>query len=202
VQQPAEKISAGGILKFTQSPLSGVYVVEIEPVEDDRGFFARIRCGEEFSAHGLNSVFQQDSISFNRKQGTLRGMHYQAPPHAEAKLVRCTRGAVYDVAVDLRSDSSTFCRWFAVELTADNRKMLYVPTGCAHGFQTLEDSSELLYQISEVYRPDLARGVRWNDAAFQIRWPISSPILSPRDLSFPDLCERFEDVLAGRKRQR
>ncbi len=175
--------------------------MDIDPIYDERGFFARVRCGEEFSSRGLNSVFQQDSISFNRKKGTLRGMHYQAPPFAETKVVRCTRGAVYDVALDLRIDSPTFCHWFAVELTAENRKMLYVPAGFAHGFQTLADSCEVLYQISEAYRPAFARGVRWNDPAFQIRWPISAPILSPRDRGFPDFHESFEAVHAGGRRE-
>lgn len=172
--------------------------MEVDPISDDRGFFARVWCREEFSAHGLNPIFQQDSISFNRMKGTLRGMHYQAPPYAEAKLVRCTRGAVYDVALDLRADSPSFCHWFAVELTADNRKMVYLPPGLAHGFQTLEDSSEVLYQISESYRPKFARGARWNDPSFKIQWPISVPILSERDRSFPDFCGSFENVLAER----
>ena len=173
-------------MKFTETALPGAYILEIELLRDERGFFARTWCREEFQAIGLSTVVQQNSISFNQKRGTLRGMHYQAPPKEEVKLVRCTRGAIYDVILDLRTDSSTFCRWCALELTADNGKMVYVPAGFAHGFQTLADESEVSYQISEAFRPELARGVRWNDPAFQIEWPIPDPILSVRDRGFPD----------------
>jgi dTDP-4-dehydrorhamnose 3,5-epimerase len=185
-------------LKFTQSPLPGAYVVEIEPIEDERGSFARTWCRREFRTLGLNTLVEQTGTSLNLRKGTLRGMHYQAVPHEEVKLVRCTRGAIYDVIVDLRIDSPSFCRWFAQELTPDNGKMLYVPGGFAHGFQTLVDQSEVSYQISEAYRPELARGVRWNDPVFRIEWPISDPILSERDGNFPDFSVNFERLPAGR----
>jgi dTDP-4-dehydrorhamnose 3,5-epimerase len=172
-------------------------VVEIEPIADERGFFARTWCRDEFQALGLSIVVEQNSISFNRKKGTLRGMHYQASPNEEVKLVRCTRGAIYDVILDLRPDSCTFCRWFAVELTADNAKAVYVPAGFAHGFQTLCDQSEVSYQISATYRPEMARGVRWDDPAFQIDWPIPSPILSARDHSFPDYSPGLKRISAS-----
>jgi dTDP-4-dehydrorhamnose 3,5-epimerase len=173
-------------VKFIPIPLPGAYIVEIEPIADERGFFARSWCRDEFRAAGLNSNVEQNSISFNRKRGTLRGVHYQAAPHEEVKLVRCTRGAIWDVVLDLRADSCTFRRWFAVELTADNGRMVYVPAGFAHGFQTLADEAEVFYQISEAYHPKLTRGVRWNDPAFQIEWPLPNPILSARDRDFLD----------------
>lgn len=154
---------------------------------DLRGFFARTWCAKEFASAGLNSKLVQCSISFNEKRGTLRGLHYQAAPHAEDKLVRCTRGAIYDVIVDLRPDSATYRRWHAEELTADNRRMLYVPLGVAHGFQTLTDHAEVFYQMSEFYHPDLARGVRWNDPILGIPWPVPNPIISDRDQAL-ELC--------------
>ncbi|HXP82292.1 MAG TPA: dTDP-4-dehydrorhamnose 3,5-epimerase [Verrucomicrobiae bacterium] len=173
-------------MKFIPIPLAGAYVVEMEPVADERGYFARFWCRDEFRAAGLNSNVEQSSLSFNRKRGTLRGMHYQAAPHEEVKLVRCTRGAIWDVLLDLRTGSSTFRRWIGVELTADNGKMVYVPAGFAHGFQTLTDEAEVQYQISEAYYAELTRGVRWNDPAFRIEWPLPNPILSARDREFPD----------------
>lgn len=173
-------------MKFIPVPLAGAHVVEMEPVADERGFFARFWSRDEFRAAGLISNVEQSSISFNRKRGTLRGMHYQAAPHEEVKLVRCTRGAIWDVLLDLRTGSSTFCRWIAVELTADNGKMVYVPAGFAHGFQSLTDEAEVQYQISEAYHAELTRGVRWNDPAFRIEWPLPNPILSARDREFPD----------------
>jgi dTDP-4-dehydrorhamnose 3,5-epimerase len=173
-------------MRFQPAALPGACLVELEVVSDERGFFARSWCAEEFQAHGLVPRLMQCNVSFNARRGTLRGMHYQAVPHAEAKLVRCTMGAVYDVIVDLRPSSASFCRWFGVELTARNRLALYVPEGCAHGFQTLADESEVFYQMSEVYVADAARGVRWNDPAFGIRWPLPDPILSPRDAAFED----------------
>jgi dTDP-4-dehydrorhamnose 3,5-epimerase len=185
-------------MNFVPSPIAGAFIVEMEPVADERGFFARFWSREEFRAAGLNPNIEQNSISFNREQGTLRGLHYQAAPHEEVKLVRCTRGAIWDVIVDLRSDSSTFRRWFAVELTPNNGNMLYVPAGFAHGFQTLARETEVLYQISEAYHPELARGVRWNDPAFQIEWPIPNPILSPRDRQFADF-ELYEECRADRR---
>jgi len=171
---------------FTELALKGVYVIEPERREDERGFFARTFCVEEFSTHGLSPTVVQCNISFNRHRGTLRGLHFQSPPHSEAKLVRCTRGNIYDVIVDLHPDSRTFKQWVAIELTADNRRMLYVPEGVAHGFQTLADDTEVLYQMSEFYHPESARGIRWDDPAFEIKWPLANPILSDKDRSFMD----------------
>ncbi len=172
---------------FSPTPLAGACVVELEPVADDRGFFARAFCREEFEAHGLNPQLAQSNISFNRRRGTLRGLHYQAAPYAEAKLVRCTQGAIWDVIVDLRADSPSYKRWHAVELSAENRRALYVPEGFAQGFQTLADDSEVLYLMSQFYRPDAARGLRWDDPALGIAWPIADPQLSDRDRSLPRL---------------
>lgn len=171
---------------FAETPLRGAFVIEPEPREDTRGLFARTWCRREFEACGLETRIAQCSTSFNKKKGTLRGMHYQVPPAAETKIIRCTRGSLYDVILDLRPDSSTFTRHFAIVLTAENRKMLYVPTGFAHGFQTLEDDTEVLYQISEFYSPDHARSVRWDDPAFGIRWPEDERTIVERDRSYPD----------------
>ncbi|HEX8723372.1 MAG TPA: dTDP-4-dehydrorhamnose 3,5-epimerase [Pyrinomonadaceae bacterium] len=174
-------------MRFVETPLPGAFVVEPEPAADERGLFARTFCREEFAALGLDTRVAQCSTSYNRRRGTLRGLHYQAEPYPEAKLVRCTAGSVYDVLVDLRADSPAFRRWFAVELTASNRRALYVPAGLAHGFQTLEDDSEVFYQISEFYHPECARGVRWDDPAFGVRWPESDArVISGRDRAFPD----------------
>jgi dTDP-4-dehydrorhamnose 3,5-epimerase len=170
---------------FTELPLHDAYLIGPEPHEDHRGFFARTWCAREFDAHGLNPRLVQCNISFNARRGTLRGMHYQAPPHAEAKLVRCTRGAIYDVLIDLRPESATFRRWIAVQLTADNHHMVYIPEGFAHGFQTLEDQSEVFYQMSEFYYPEGQRGVRSDDPAFGIAWPVAPPILSAADRQYP-----------------
>ena len=169
------------------TPLAGGYLVELEQLADERGFFARSFCQREFAAHGLDLVVAQCTVSFNRKRGTLRGLHYQAEPHAEAKLVRCTRGAVWDVIVDIRKDSATARKWYSVELTAENHRALYIPAGFAHGFQTLEDDTEVLYQMSEYHHPESARGVRWDDRTLAIRWPIKDPIISPRDRELPTL---------------
>ncbi|HZP83020.1 MAG TPA: dTDP-4-dehydrorhamnose 3,5-epimerase [Chthonomonadaceae bacterium] len=177
-------------MHFTATKIKGAYILDIEPREDERGFFARTWCREEFAAHGLNTSLVQCNLSFNTRKGTLRGMHYQAAPHAEAKLVRCTLGALYDVVLDLRPDSATFCQWVAVELTATNRRMLYIPEGCAHGFQTLEDATEVFYQMSEFYHPESARGVRWNDPAFGIAWPPGERIISARDQEYGDFRAR------------
>lgn len=171
---------------FTETPIKGAYVIEPERQEDERGFFARTWCRRDFAAHGLNPALVQCNISFNRTKGTLRGMHYQVAPHAEAKLVRCTAGAIYDVIVDLRPQSATCTQWFGVELTADNRRMLYIPEGLAHGFLTLGDDTEVFYQMSEYYVAECARGVRWNDPAFGIRWPGEVRMISRRDQSYPD----------------
>lgn len=167
------------------TPLDGSFVVEPELISDDRGFFARSFCQNEFRAHGLDPAAAQCNISFNSKRGTLRGLHFQAKPHEEAKLVRCTRGVIWDVIVDLREDSPTRHRWFSVELSADNHRALFVPAGFAHGFQTLVDDSEVLYLMSEFYHPESARGLRWDDPAFGISWPCPDPVLSPRDRSYP-----------------
>ena len=171
---------------FKETKLKGAYVIEINPLEDERGFFARSFCAKEFKEHGLNQNIAQCNISYNEKKGTLRGVHYQAAPHEEAKLVRCTMGAIYDVIIDLRPDSSTFKKWIGVELTKENRRMLYVPEGFAHGFQTLEDHTEVLYQMSEFHHPEWARGVRWNDPTFGIFWPVNVEIISIGDQQYPD----------------
>jgi dTDP-4-dehydrorhamnose 3,5-epimerase len=175
---------------FSETALPGAVVIELERVADERGFFARSFCAREFAAHGLDARVAQCNISFNRVKGTLRGLHFQRPPHAEAKLVRCTAGRVYDVIVDLRPDSPAFCRHVAIELSARNRTMLYVPQGVAHGFQTLEDESEVFYQMSAPYERDAAAGVRWDDAAFAIAWPLAVSVVSARDRSYPDFAGR------------
>ncbi len=169
---------------FTETQLKGAYIIDVERREDDRGFFGRTFCQDEFASRGLKVNATQCNISFNRKRGTLRGMHYQIAPRAEAKLVRCTGGSIYDVIIDLRSDSPTYCRWVSVELTAENRRALYVPEGFAHGFQTREDGSEVFYQMFEFYSPEHSSGVRWDDPAFGIQWPIPDPIMSERDRSY------------------
>lgn len=171
---------------FTETKLKGAFILELERLEDERGFFARTWCYREFVKHGLNPSLAQCSISFNEKRGTLRGMHYQAAPHEEAKLVRCTMGAIYDVIIDLRSDSPTFMQWIATELTAANRRMIYIPERFAHGFQTLEDNTEIAYQMSEFFAPEHAEGIRWNDPAFHIQWPLSDRIVSPKDDTYLD----------------
>lgn len=173
-------------MKFSPTALAGACIIDIEQVPDERGFFARSWCREEFSRHDLNPDLAQCSISFNKKRGTLRGMHYQVAPHEETKVVRCTRGAIHDVILDLRPQSPTFRKWFAVELSADNRRMLYVPAGLAHGFQSLTDDTEVFYQISTPYHPESARGVRWDDPAFGIEWPVAERIISDRDRRYPD----------------
>jgi dTDP-4-dehydrorhamnose 3,5-epimerase len=171
---------------FHELRLPGVFELQIEPKSDDRGFFARSWCRKEFERNGLNPGLVQCSVSFNARKGTLRGMHYQAAPNPETKVVRCTRGAIYDVVVDLREQSPTFREWTAVTLTSTNRQMVYVPEGCAHGFLTQEDETEVFYQISEFYDPALARGVRWDDPAFQIAWPDEVTVISERDRTYPD----------------
>ena len=172
-------------MKFTETKIKGAFVIEPERLEDERGFFARVWDAEEFKARGLSPQLAQCSISFNRKKGTLRGMHYQAAPCAENKVVRCTLGALHDVILDLRPESPTFRGWLSMELTADNRKMLYVPEGIAHGFQTLSDNTEAFYQISELHHPELARGVRWDDPVFKIKWPLPVTEISAKDSNCP-----------------
>lgn len=173
-------------MKFSPTALAGACIIDIEPVPDERGFFARSWCREEFARHGLNPDLAQCSISFNKKRGILRGMHYQAKPHEETKVVRCTRGAIYDVILDLRPESPTFRKWIAVELSVDNRRMLYIPAGLAHGFQSLTDDTEVFYQISTPYHPESARGVRWDDPAFGIEWPVTEWVISDKDRQYPD----------------
>jgi dTDP-4-dehydrorhamnose 3,5-epimerase len=179
---------------FTATKLKGAFVIEPERQDDHRGFFARTWCQQEFAAHELNACLVQCNISFNKKKGTLRGMHYQASPYAEDKLVRCTMGAIYDVIIDLRLGSPTFKQHIGVALTAENRRMLYVPEGFAHGFQTLEDNTEVFYQMSEFYVPEYARGIRWNDPAFNIRWPADERIILERDQTYPDFsCQELHN---------
>ena len=173
-------------MKFLPLELPGVFLIEPEPIADDRGFFARTWCSREFADRGLVAAIAQCSLSFNRRKGTLRGMHYQAPPHEEVKIVRCTAGAIYDVVIDLRPGSPTRGRWLGVELSAANHRHLYVPAGFAHGFQTLADDTEVFYQISQFYHPESARGLRYDDPAFGIRWPLGDITVSERDLSFPE----------------
>jgi dTDP-4-dehydrorhamnose 3,5-epimerase len=177
-------------MRFTETQLAGAYIIDPERIEDERGFFARTWDRHEFEAHGLNTNLAQCNISYNTRRGTLRGMHYQAAPHEETKLVRCTSGAIYDVIVDLRPASPTLRQWLAVELSAANRRMLYIPEGFAHGFQTLADHSEVFYQMAAFYAPGYARGVRWNDPAFGIVWPQAERrIIAERDAGYADyLC--------------
>ena len=173
-------------MRFLATPVTDAFVVEPEFIEDERGFFARSWCQREFAAHGLNPALVQCSISFNRQKGTLRGMHFQTRPHEEAKLVRVTRGAAYDVALDVRPDSPTLGRHVAVILTAENRRMLYIPEGCAHGYLTLEDATEVAYQMSAFFEPEAARGVRFDDPAFGIPWPDEVRVIAERDRNYPD----------------
>ena len=171
---------------FQETKLAGVFEIQIEAKADERGFFARTWCREEFESHGLNSQLAQCSVSFNIRKGTLRGMHYQAAPFPETKVVRCTRGSLYDVVLDLREQSATFKQWIGVRLDAEKRNMVYVPGGCAHGFITLEAETEIFYQISEFFKPELSRGVRWDDPAFKIAWPAPVELISERDRTYPD----------------
>jgi dTDP-4-dehydrorhamnose 3,5-epimerase len=179
---------------FTETRLPGAFTIDVEPHDDERGFFARIWDSDELSAHGLDARIAQASIAYNNLAGTLRGLHFQAPPHAETKLVRCTRGAIWDVIVDIRSDSATFLEWIGVELSADNRRTLYVPEEFAHGYQTLTEASEVAYQMSTPYVPEAARGLRWDDPRLAIEWPAADArVISDRDRAWPDI----EDVLAA-----
>lgn len=173
-------------MKFEETPLKGAYVLEPERIEDDRGFFTRIWCGDELRKHGLSDCIVQSNLGFSNRKGTLRGLHYQLEPNAEVKLLRCSKGAVYDVIVDLRPDSPTHERWFGIELNEENRKMIYVPTGFAQGYLTLRDDSEIYYHTSEVYHPEVASGVRYDDPSFGINWPIGVEIASEQDRNWPD----------------
>jgi dTDP-4-dehydrorhamnose 3,5-epimerase len=175
-------------MRFIETPLPGVWAIELDLLSDERGWFGRTFDAAEFRERGLNAEVVQCNASFNARCGTLRGMHYQAEPHGESKLVRCVRGAIFDVAVDLRADSPTFRRWHGVELSGENRSAFYIPAGLAHGFQTLTDDAEVLYQMGHRYVPEAARGVRWDDPAFGIEWPRASGdrIISEKDSSFAD----------------
>jgi dTDP-4-dehydrorhamnose 3,5-epimerase len=171
---------------FTETGLKGSFIIEPEKKEDERGYFARSFCQDEFFSHGLKSEVKQCNISFNINAGTLRGMHYQLAPYQEAKLIRCTQGAIYDVIIDIRPDSPTYCQWMAIELSEENMKMLYVPEGFAHGFQTLEENTGVFYQMFEFYHPESATGIRWNDPVLNIFWPEAVRMISDRDKYYPD----------------
>jgi dTDP-4-dehydrorhamnose 3,5-epimerase len=174
-----------GLMIFTETKLDGAFLIELEPFEDERGFFALSWSQSEFAGRGLESRLVECNISFNRKKGTLRGMHYQIPPHGQVKLVRCTRGAIFDVIIDLRPSSATFKQWMGVELTADNHIALYIPRDFAHGFQTLSDDSEILYQMSDPFVADSGSGIRWDDPAFGVEWPEDTRIINARDVRYP-----------------
>jgi dTDP-4-dehydrorhamnose 3,5-epimerase len=173
-------------MKFTPTDIQDVFVVDLEKREDDRGFFARGFCAREFESHGMIPQVVQANISYNRYKGTMRGMHYQVSPCEETKFLRCTKGSIYDVIIDMRPDSPTYCKWFGVELTDKNYKMLYVPRNFAHGFQTLEDDTEVMYLVSEFYAPETERGVRYNDPRFNIQWPLPVTQISDKDAKWPD----------------
>jgi dTDP-4-dehydrorhamnose 3,5-epimerase len=179
-------------MKFTETWLAGAFLIDIDPRQDERGFFARTFCRREFEEQGLEPNLVQCSISFNERKGTLRGIHFQRSPFQETKIVRCTAGAILDVIVDLRADSPTFLKYLAVELTAENRRALYVPKDFAHGFQTLKDATEVSYQMSEFYAPDSAAGLRWNDPFLAIEWPAPVSVMSPQDAAYPD-CQGLND---------
>lgn len=175
---------------FIETKLKGAFVIKLEKYSDDRGFFSRAWCQKEFKEQGINSRFVQANIGFSKNSGTIRGIHYQIAPFEEAKLVRCIRGAIFDVVLDLRPELPSFKQWFGVELSDENRKMLYVPEGCAHGYQTLVDNTEVFYQVSQVYSPESERGIRWNDPEFDIEWPIDEDlVISEKDQNWPDFME-------------
>jgi dTDP-4-dehydrorhamnose 3,5-epimerase len=178
---------------FEPAGLAGAWTLAVERHHDERGYFARLWCAEELAAHGMTTVLAQASLSYNRLAHTIRGLHYQAAPKEEAKIVRCLRGAIYDVLLDVRRESPTFGQWVARELTADNGLALYVPEGVAHGFQTLADDSEVLYMISEFHDPDCARGIRWDDPAFAVAWPHPPSVISGRDRMYPLVRDRISD---------
>jgi dTDP-4-dehydrorhamnose 3,5-epimerase len=171
---------------FTETKLQGVTIVDIQRLQDERGFFARSWCRNEFKQAGLVDTLVQTNISFNAKKGIIRGMHFQLPPFEEVKLVQCTRGAIFDVIVDLRPQSKTHKQWISVELTEENHRMIYIPPGCGHGYQTLTDTSDILYQVSQFYSQEHARGARYNDPAFQIQWPLPLTLISKNDSTWPD----------------
>ena len=169
---------------FKKTKIRGVYLIKTQPARDRRGFFSRIFCQREFKKQGLSFKVVQSNFSYNKKRGTLRGMHYQIPPHEEIKLVSCLQGKIYDVVIDLRPISPTYLQWIAVELSAKNNKMLYIPKGLAHGFQILDDNTLVFYQMSEFYHPQSARGICWDDPQFKINWPIKKTIISSKDRSY------------------
>lgn len=173
-------------MRLISTPIAGAWLIDVEPIRDQRGFFARSICVDVLAAQGLDGRISQQSISFNERQGTLRGLHYQDEPHGEIKLVRATSGRIYDVILDLRPDSTSYLCWHAVELSVDNRRTLYVPKGVAHGFQTLEDNTEVFYQMTQRYVPGYSRGIRWNDKKFAINWPLAVQSISLQDDSYPD----------------
>ncbi len=173
-------------MKFEKTKLEGAYIVDLNLLQDDRGFFSRIFCRKEFEQHGLIPDIMQGNMSWNKTKGTLRGMHYQHDPYQETKFIRCTRGAIYDVIIDLRKDSPTYKQHIGVELTADNRRALFVPKDFAHGFITLQDDTEVFYLVSQSYQPGSEGGIRWDDPQFQIQWPLSPSCISPKDASWPD----------------
>lgn len=168
---------------FTETKLKGAYIIDVKRLEDERGFFGRSYCMQEFEMHGLNINVMQANVSYNKKKGTLRGMHMQAAPFGETKLVRCTRGSIYDVIIDMRPDSETFKQWIGVSLNADNYRMLYVPEGFAHGFITLQDNTDVTYQVTQMYVPVAERAYRWDDPAFNIKWPVDPIVISEKDRS-------------------
>jgi dTDP-4-dehydrorhamnose 3,5-epimerase len=172
-------------MQFNETKIPGVFLIELEKREDQRGYFARAWCSKDFNAHGLPN-FVQTNMSLSRKRGTIRGLHYQVPPHGEAKYLRCIRGAIFDVCIDLRKDSPTYKKWLGVELSADNRKAVFIPAGLAHAYQALTDDAEVIYSASCAYTPGAERGIRFNDPAFNIEWPIREAIVSEKDMSWPD----------------
>ncbi|HIB66511.1 MAG TPA: dTDP-4-dehydrorhamnose 3,5-epimerase [Phycisphaerales bacterium] len=184
-------------MKFQPTPLQGCYLIEQEPRKDDRGFFARMYCAREFEAAGLPTDFVQINNGFSSKKGTLRGLHYQRPPHCESKLIRCVSGRIFDCVVDLRPDSPTFGSWYGEELSAENRQMMFVPKGFAHGYLALEDHSEVVYLVDTFYAPNTEGGLKWDSQALQIKWPITPSILSEKDQSLPDFDEQDWSEFAG-----
>jgi len=183
---------------LTETKLKGAYIIDVKRLEDERGFFGRSFCQKEFEAHGLSAHVRQANVSYNKKKGTLRGMHMQLAPHEESKLVRCTRGAIYDVIIDMRPDSATYKQWIGVELTADNYRMLFVPEGFAHGFITLADNTDVTYQVTAFYTPGAERGIRWNDPAFNIEWPIAPVVISEKDQAHADFEEASLEAAKGK----
>lgn len=175
----------GDIVRFFETPLKGAFVIDIDPISDERGYFARTFCKKEFELYRLKNDFKQCNISFNLRRGTIRGMHFQIPPYEETKLVSCINGAIYDVIIDLRQDSDTYLQWYSVELNAENQRMLYVPEGFAHGFQTLEDNTKVFYQMGEYFEQQSSSGVRWDDPVFGIEWPLPCEVISNKDQQFP-----------------